>query len=369
MEPPKPTTSRIGPLDTFRWLTVTLALLSHAILEFRVDAVTDPDVWLVVRSVTRSTTPGLLLLFGIMAEVVHFRRYRQDRAALRPKLLRRAVQCYATFVALAALVAVCRPESMAYVVRSLGFLTLEGYNVIFALYSFLLLMLFTLLPIRARWGFRGLGAALAAIWVADALVVSRLPQAAESVRVLGDITLGTGGTWGPSAFHSLSLVIVGMAIGNALYARDRIPASRVLVAAIGLASVAIVAWEMAHVGVGGFFRGIVDLSGYRAHNAPAYYAFGVLGAAVTIPLATLLDATLPQAALRTIHALGSKTFSYFVIGNAILILIPDVAAPSLATAVGGVVLFLLASAAATLLWARLAPATRRVPALAWLLNV
>lgn len=356
------TGARIGPLDTFRCLTVTLALLSHALLEFRVDAVTSPDVWLALRSFTRSSTPGLLLLFGIMAEVVHFRRYREAPATLRPRLLRRAAQCYATFVALAALVTVCRPEPAAYLLRSFGFLTLEGYNVIFALYFFLLLLLLAVLPIRRRWGFGGLGVLLAAIWGLDLLVVSRLPPAADALKVLGDITLGTGGTWGPSVFHSLSLVIAGMAIGNALYARDRTPGGRALAAALGGVSVLLIAAEMARVGALDFFRGIVDLSKYRAHNDPVYYAYGVLGAAVTIPLAYALDSGAPGRLRRVLHALGGKTFSYFVIGNAVLILIPDYAVRSAGTAVGVIGIYLAGVAAVTLLWPRMASLLRR-PAL------
>lgn len=353
--------SRIGPLDTFRCLTVTLALLSHAILEFHVDAVTDPGVWLAVRSVTRSSTPGLLLLFGVMAEVVHFRRYEALGPALRPRILRRVAQCYSAFVGLAVLVAVCRPESVAYVLRSVGFLTLEGYNVIFALYFFLLLLLFALLPIRARGGFGGLGLVLAAIWTADALVVGRLPLAAEPIRTIADITLGTGGTWGPSAFHSVSLVIAGMALGNVLYVRDRARGSGALVAALVLVSAGLVAVEMSRVGVGGFFSRIVDMATYRAHNAPVYYAYGLLGAGLTVPLAYLIDAIAPPPLRRRIHSLGSKTFSYFVLGNVVLILIPEYAAPSLRAAVAEVGLYLLASAAATLLWARFGP--RGVPGL------
>lgn len=353
--------SRIGPLDTFRCLTVTFALLSHAILEFHVDAVTDPDVWLAVRSVTRSSTPGLLLLFGVMAEVVHFRRYQQIGPALRPRILRRVVQCYAAFVGLAVLVAVCRPESASYVLRSVGFLTLEGYNVIFALYFFLLLLLFVLLPIRARWGFGGLGLGLAAIWAADALVVGRLPLAAGPIRVIADITLGTGGTWGPSALHSLTLVIAGMALGNALYVRDRARGSRALVAVLATVASGLIAVEMSRFGVGGFFSRIVDMATYRAHNAPVYYAYGLLGAGLTVPLAYLIDAFAPPPVRRRIHALGSKTFSYFVIGNVVLIGIPEYAAPSLGVAVAEVGLYLLVSAGATLIWSRVAP--RRVSGL------
>lgn len=354
VEPGRVTSSRIGPLDTYRCLTVTLALLSHALLEFRVDAVTNADLWLSLRSITRSATPGLLLLFGIMAELVHFRRYTEHRGQLRRRLGRRLAQCYTAFVALAALVVACRPEPLSYLLRSFGFLTLEGYNVIFALYFFLLLALFALLPLRRRWGFGGLAAVVAGVWALDALVVAHLPRTVETLKALGDMTLGTGGAWGPSAFHALTLVVAGMAFGNVLYAREKARSAYVVAATLVLASMLLVGAEMVQQGIAGVFRNIVTLAAYRAENHPAYYAYGVLAAVVTIPLAYLVDAHVPEAVRRRLHALGSMTFSYFVIGNALLILMPDHGVRSAGEATGLVGLYLVLSAALTLAWARLA---------------
>ncbi len=249
---------------------------------------------------------------------------------------------------------VCRPEPFGYLLRSVGLLTLEGYNVIFALYLLLLGALLLLLPVRHRWGFGGLGAVLAAVWLLDALVVQRLPAPLDALRVLGDLTLGTTQTWGPSAFHSISLVIAGMAFGHVLYTPAPRRDGRALAALVVAVSVALVGAEMARVGVGGFFRGIVSLGAYRAHNAPVYYAYGVLGACALLPLAMLADRLAPGPLRRTMHALGSRTFSYFALGNVLLILIPDYTVPSAGMAVALVALFLATAAGLTLGWAALA---------------
>ena len=367
--------TRIGGLDTYRFLTVTLALLSHALLEFSVSAVTDPSVWLVVRSVTRSATPGLLVLFGVMAEVVHYRRYRLHGRSMLPRLTRRMWQCYAAFVGLSVLVALTRPEPPLFVVRSLGFLTLEGYTVIFALYFLLLLALRGVLPLRHRYGFGGLAGLVAAVWAVGALVVARLPLAHDTFKALADVALGRGGAWGPSAFHSLTLLVAGMAFGNVLYTGersrgdrscgDRSLAARALAGAFVAASVLLVGREMALVGVHGFFEGITDLSKYRAHNAPVYYAYGILGAALTIPVAYALDALLPSRLLGPVHGLGGKTFSYFVLGNVLLILCPPYAATSAGGAVALVAGFLVLSAALTLGWSRGVEAWRGEGARGW----
>ena len=345
-----PITSRIGALDTFRFLTVTLALLSHGVLEFRVETVTSPEVWLVLRSITRSATPGLLLLFGVMAEIVYARRYAERGAALFPRLLRRAGQCYGAFVALAVLVALCQAKPEGYVWRSLGFLTLEGYNVIFALYAFLMFALMILLPVRTRFGAGGLIAALGLLWAADFALVSRLPAASPTFSVLADITLGTGGTWGPSAFHSISLVIAGMVFGRALYGTERKQSATIVAIALLLLSCVIVMMEMTSKGAVGFFRSVVDLSHYRAQNHPAYYAYGVLGAAALLPIAYLVNACTPSRLRDLMHRLGGRTFSYFFIGNAVLIAFSGYKIHSAAHAVLAVLSYLIAAMAVSLLW-------------------
>src|SRR5690606_34175819 len=155
------------------------------------------SLWLALRSITRSSTPGLLLLFGVMAEVVYARRFAERGTALFPRLTRRAGQCYLTFVVLAVLVALCETKPDGYVWRSFGFLTLEVYNVIFALYALLLFALMGLLPVRTRFGFGGLAIGLGVVWLVDFAVLSQLPAADARISVLADLTLGTGGTWGP----------------------------------------------------------------------------------------------------------------------------------------------------------------------------
>ena len=345
--------ARIGPLDTFRCLTVTFALVSHALLEFGVQAVTPAPVWLALRSVTRASTPGLLVLFGVMAEVVYARRYQSVGGALRPRLYHRAFQCYVAFVALAALVVVARPEPAGYLLASLVYGRLEGYNVIFALYSFLLLALAGLLPVRARWGFGGLAAVFASVWAVDAALRSlpALPSEPVALRVLGDVTFGLGRVWGPSAWHALSLVVAGMAFGHVLYVRPRRRDAVALAAVVVAVAAVLVGVEVAEVGVVSFFERLVDLGQYRARNHPAYYAYGVLASLPLVGLAYGLHAVAPRPLGTLLHALGSKTFSYFLLGNALLIAIPDHGVRSRGEAVALIVGCVAAAGAFALLWA------------------
>src|SRR5690606_16236015 len=122
--------------------------------------------------------------------------------------------------------------------------------------ALLMFALMGLLPIRKRFGFAGLAIGLGVVWLVDFAVLSRLPAADAPISVWADLTLGTGGTWGPSAFHSISLVIAGMVFGHVLYHAQRVRAAVIVAVALLLLSGAIVALEMAAHGPIGFFRGI-----------------------------------------------------------------------------------------------------------------
>lgn len=343
---------RIGPLDTFRFLTVTFALVSHALLEFGAENVVGEQTWLTIRSITRTATPCLLFLFGVMGEVVYARRYREMGRAIEPRLYHRAFQCYVAFIVLAALIVPTRPESLGYLISSLGFLKLEGYNIIFALYFFLLLLLAVILPIRERFGFGGLALVVLFLWLVDWALLSRLPNVHPALSTLGDVTVGLGGIWGPSTFHSVTLVIAGMVFGNLFYRRDSGGTVVWISAAIVVISVSLIAVEFVRVGAGGFFVGIVDFS-YRAANHPAYFAYGILGSLITVGVAYALYAVLHQRIIDVVNAIGGKTFSFFFLGNVVLILVPPFAVSRLPEAVAVVVSFIVLSGFLTLAWARI----------------
>ena len=67
-------------------------------------------------------------------------------------------------------------------------------------------------------------------------------------------------------------------------------------------------------------------------------------------MAYVVNALAPSGIREVMHQLGGRTFSYFVIGNAVLILIPAYAVQSRIHAVVAVVLYLTATIGATLLW-------------------
>ena len=74
----QPAVSRISSIDLFRYLTVSFALFSHTLLFLKSDAFSGGDVILGLKSITRTATPALMILFGVMAEIVYLRRYRSD---------------------------------------------------------------------------------------------------------------------------------------------------------------------------------------------------------------------------------------------------------------------------------------------------
>lgn len=83
---------RFLELDRYRYLAVTLALVSHAILNHTASSVIDhADMGEIVRkALTRMATPSLIFLFGVMAEVVYRGRYEKDSNAVERSLIKRA---------------------------------------------------------------------------------------------------------------------------------------------------------------------------------------------------------------------------------------------------------------------------------------
>ena len=60
---------RISLLDTFRFVAVTFALLAHVATQHGLDQY-ETDLGLLSKALTRSATPSLLIVFGVMLEIV-----------------------------------------------------------------------------------------------------------------------------------------------------------------------------------------------------------------------------------------------------------------------------------------------------------
>ncbi len=80
---------RVSFLDTFRFVAVTFALLAHVATQHGFDLY-DTDSGLVSKALTRSATPSLLIVFGVMLEIVYGRRFADKPDMVASRMLYRA---------------------------------------------------------------------------------------------------------------------------------------------------------------------------------------------------------------------------------------------------------------------------------------
>ncbi len=328
-----PNPGRIALLDTFRFTTVTLALLQHASQSVGVGWA-GSEAGLVWTVVTRGGTPALLIVFGMMLELAYARKLAQGWTVVIPRMLYRAVLC-----GLAAIL-------------SLALAALAGrYNLgsILATYVFLLVIGIGVIGLRRRAGFVGLLLLVALIWLLDRLYLDATSPWPHPLAHLGGALLGWGNAFGPSALHGLTLVVLGMALAAAVFAEEASGQALAALTAMLLVSAAVLLVDVAAEGPRALAVGLADFSAYRSGNAPAYYAFGACVAMALMGAAVLLHATAPPRAGRLFGRLGSATLPYFVIGNTILLL-PSFEADGPATIAFFLAAHLAASWLCTLAW-------------------
>lgn len=319
---------RVVHLDVFRCLMVSAAILSHVLGYVHAWDLLGANVTVPLRLFTRGATPGLLILFGFMIEFVYTRvasRYGTGECLRR--MLYRVMLCYLAFLVVAAAGFLGGTMTAKQFFLNL-FLVQGALNAnIFAIYFFVLLLTIPVLFMRLRFGVYSLLAVIAAIWLLDVFWVEPAanpfmgrPGPLRLFTHLCDFLTGLGDSWGPSILHSMTLVLFGMSLAHALGSKTltgALPCSVAVAAAL-----ALVLHEGRTAGWANFARNVANYEGYRAHNHEAYYAFGVLHALALMLFAWALTQVLPPAVRGVMTYLGSRTFLYFLVANAVLTAVP-----------------------------------------------
>lgn len=353
--------SRIPSIDLFRYLTVSFALFSHTLLFLKSDTLSGGDVMLGLKSITRTATPALMILFGVMTEIVYLRRYRSDPDRAAQGMISRALICYACYGVLVVLALVFGHVRGGQAMRALLLVAPSPYANIFKIYAFLLPVTLLLVHLRARAGLLGPWAIVAGIWLLDWMVLDRLPAPPVLAHFSGFL-LGIGTSWGPSILHGLTLVVMGMTIGAAFFSPSSPPEKAEMRAArlwLGMAtglSLLLLAAELGWFGVHGVLLRIADITQWRGDNDIGYYAYGLLSALALLLLAQLICAIAPRWIVTPLARIGGATLAYFFIGNALLLMLPSLAWLPFWGKVSFVVIFLASCGGATLIWNRLGKA-------------
>ncbi|MAE70401.1 MAG: hypothetical protein CME06_08045 [Gemmatimonadetes bacterium] len=330
---------RIAFIDFARATAIVLALLSHTLADFGVWKLMGADLALLPHAFTRSATPTFVLLFGIMLELVYFPRIdKWGMEGVAERLRRRSFQCYAAYLAT---VAACAVGGTRQPVQALmaAFLVRDGYlGNILKFYTVALLMAIPLVRFRHKKGMTWTMLLAVGIW-ALAPVLEWLPWKGLgmrtdplAVRCLASFFFGVGSATGPSVLNGLTLVILGMGLGNVLrrHRRGDLASFYGVCVLVALFCGAIVTYLIAGSSVLDVAHNYVNIKGYRNSNHPGYYAIGAISAMVILVASSLLSPIARKVPypLSAPRCLGQSSLLAFTMGNIILNLRPHSWKPS-----------------------------------------
>lgn len=345
--------NRIEYIDIFRYMTVTFAIISHVIIHFDIYDELSPDVTPFLKSITRSATPSLLILFGMMVEIVYSRKFQASESRSIGAILYRSFLCYLAFVGLAALDLVfVSQDAVKFVGAGLLISHVEFAN-IFKIYAILLLLVPPLLIVRMKWGILGLSIVAAGAFFSHSLLFSQLELLPRPLHHLGGFMFGIGGEWGPTILHALGLTVFGMILASALLPTPTLRGSRAIASAVTLASLAFLAVTLFSEGALGLANNIADSTKWRDNNHIGYYAFGVTATIVLLGLSFLAITYMPKIVRRPAQTIGGATMIYFFVANGLLKIVPATTAPPLWVGLLLIILILVVSGAFTLAWVKL----------------
>lgn len=342
---------RIGQLDLFRYLCVTLAITSHIVIHHAIYDETEGGVGMMLKLVTRMATPSLVVLMGVMIEVVYSHRFEGRERAITVSLLHRALICGLTYLLLsllndgfAWLNTLTTPDGPAW--------KTEGYGAIFLTYALLLPVAPMWLWIRVKFGFLPIVLLCLAMVLVHALGLSDRSLVQGPLGLAASVFLGIGDARGPSVIHALGLMTIGMAIGNLLFVRDRDRFATVTVIGGAIISLTLLATFLNERGVAMTAHLITDITHWRHENHVGYYAYGILAAIVVLSLTYCLYPLVPAALLNRLRTIGSATLFYFFAGSVLLQAVPITNITSPAVATGAVIAYLTVFGAVTIVWAQ-----------------
>lgn len=295
-----------------------------------------------------------------MLEIVYFRKYKKKGRKIFNRLIYRSLLCYLALIGLAITYTIINQDSFRKLLEKSLLLSETLYGTIFALYTFLLIITIPVLWVRKRFGLYFSLILILAIWIIDFSLISNSVSLPKPFSLLGGIVLGLGGEFGPSFFHSLSLALAGMIVGNFLYSKNRRPYSGLVCLGLSLVCISLTLYEIIHVGVDTFMQNIENISVYRQNNSIFYYSYGFCASLIMISIAYGLSKILPTTISRFTEKVGGNTLSYFFLSNVILIMTYDTTLPSPFFAVVIILVYLSFFGYITIWWAKYGQQNRLV---------
>lgn len=347
------TVSRLNFIDVARAYAIVLALFAHSMATFGgFSSLGEFDA--LARLFIRFATPMFVFMFGIMLELVYVRRARTSGAqSVVRRLVLRSAQCYAGYQLTVVAGALGGHLSAGDAARALVFLERSHFGNILRFYSIALLLAIPLIRARLHTGIWLYGVLLLLVWIVPESLQGVLAGASfGSYESLAGMLFGIGASpIGPSVWHGMTFVLVGMLVGTSLAGWSqpdfRLNAfyfvSMIVFAVTGL----VVLWLVRESSLFEVARSFTNFK-YRTSNHIGYYAIGVLGCSITLVLLSrLVPFDRPMADWAHLPlALGTSSLMSYTLGNVALNLLPSstVAAGAARPVLASIALLLLVMA-------------------------
>ena len=313
----RPLLSILG-FDVARSAAMAIALFSHCLFQANV------TVPIYGALILRTSTPTLILLFGVMIALLQTPRAANEGSLQSiQKNLAKAIECYSLFALNVVVIWLLRPSEWLGAVLSLAMLGGMQFAQLLGFYAIMFLLVPLLIPVLRRhfwWLF------LASFAVHLAFVPLKNVPEIPSIQRLLDQLVGTSDAPhvpGPSVLHSLVLVLAGYYLGLAAKrsAADANPPRAFLYRQLPLIGLFAVA-GVASLWIPGYPVTRVDLVSMKLRmlNHPAYIF--MIGGASLLLLQLLLLTPLTRRTPHSLLAIGHRSLFAFGFGNALILLVP-----------------------------------------------
>lgn len=313
-------TNRIYFVDVARSVAIMFALFNHSANDFHVWDGYGYWQFAALKILTSAATPIFLFLFGMMIEIIYFKRLQKSgMGAIRPRLIKRSMQCYLGFMLTALASYLGGLIDLKAVLGASMFATNVHYGNILKLYSVLILLVIFLLMFRQRFGvWATLGACLA-YWVVYPFTRG-IEFGHPNIGIFVSTFTGVGsGTSGPTMFNSLSIIALGMLCGH-FVVKGKSNRYFIQKCLITIAILAVpIAIFMFNTPFYEFMENYLSNT-YRRETHPIYYLvsctlalFFVIVFALLVPIGSKLN---PK--YNHLLVFGRNSLASFTIGNIIL---------------------------------------------------
>jgi hypothetical protein len=318
---------RLHFIDVARSYAISLVFFAHAVVTFGGWCVMG-DLSVPLLLITRTGTPLFLLIFGLMLELVYVTRADTKHIAhVARRLLTRSAQCYLGYALTAFSGIFGGYLSLDQAVRALIFLDNAHYGNILRIFSIALFLAVPLIWLSRRYGVWVLILLLLCVWSCDILLKQHMGMHFGILNPWVGILFGTG-TFriGPSIWHSMTFVLVGILLGKSLRGWYEYGLGQFYIACIFvvLLAMVVITYLVFDIGIANFIDYYTTYGAYRAHNHIGYYAAGILVGALTLLLLSRivpLYEGLPNWA-DLLLVCGRSTLFSFTLGNILLNFIP-----------------------------------------------